>query len=285
MNRRARQSWLGTPRVAHGDNRLTMAERQGKDEIEELRSRLRQVDDLARKGLLPVAEAEQARQGLRKRLLQAVLPDRPAPRLPWRARLGALLAMLALVTALAVYLLSGEAGLRRQSMEAIDAARAARVQRLAAQDEGFARLRAEKESRAAASEAGPSKAEAPPASGNELSVGPLLAGHVEVAAALQGATQPTDAVFILVRTPDDPASLPLAALRRAAADLPFDFVLRSTDLVGDARRYRQAAQVVVTARVSRTGSGAARTGDLVGTTSPVVPGSAGVTVVIDRTLP
>jgi cytochrome c-type biogenesis protein CcmH len=278
-----------------------MTERKPKDDVASLQSQLRRLDDLAAKGLMRPEEAEEARKALRKRLLQAVIPDEAAPRVPWRVRLWAVVAMVGLVAALSAYLLSGNAGLRRQSLEAIDAAKAARARREAAQSRAFALLRAEK-ARAGSTGAVPESTtgaaggSASAASGgaaeasatttaSDAAPAALLSGRVELAPALRGATQPSDSVFILVRLPADPGGLPLAALRRTVADLPLTFTVRAPELVGDERRFLQAQQVIVTARVSKSGSGRPQPGDLAGTTLPVAPWSGGVVVVIDRALP
>jgi len=255
-----------------------MTERKTKDDIASLQAQLRRVDDFVAKGLMRAEEAEEARTSLRKRLLEAVVPDAPVPRLPWRVRLWALLAMAVLVAALGAYLLSGQAGLRRESLQAIDAAKAARAQREVAQGEAFARLRAEKAQ--AAGMASTARSTASPAA-----VAPLLAGRVELSPSLLGRMRSTDAVFVLVRLPDDPQGLPLAALRRTVADLPFDFTVREAELVGDENRFLQAREVVVTARVSKSGGGHPESGDLDGATAPVAPWSHGVVVRIDHAVP
>lgn len=258
-----------------------MTQRKTDDDVASLQAQLRRIDDFVAKGLMRAEEAEEARRSLRKRLLEAVVPDAPAPRLPWRVRFWAVLAMAALVAALGAYLLSGQAGLRRQSLEAIDAAKAARARREAAQSEAFARLRAEKAQAAGMA----SEASTPRPAQGPATVAPLLAGRVELSPSLRARARPADAVFVLVRLPDDPQGLPLAALRRTVADLPFDFTIREAELVGDERRFLQASQVVVTARVSKSGGGHPEPGDLDGAAAPVAPWSRGVVVRIDHALP
>jgi cytochrome c-type biogenesis protein CcmH len=257
-----------------------------KNDVESLKAQLRQIDDLVSKKLLREEEADEARTALRKRLLQALMPDVPAPRLPWRTRLWALGAMVVLVGSLAAYLMSGHAGLRRLSEELLDQGKASVAKHQAEREEVFERLRAGK---AQASEAGglfPASAGASAGgSGQAATAAPLLAGHVELDPALAKRIAPEDALFIVVRLPDDPAGLPLAAIRRQAGDLPLSFEIGEHELVGAPARFAQAGRVVVSARVSKSGAGRASPGDLTGTARPAAPGSKDVAVVIDQVVP
>jgi len=252
-----------------------------KNEVESLKAQLRQIEDLASKGLLRAEEAEEARTALRKRLLEALMPAEPAPRIPWRARLWALAAMAVLVGGIAAYLMSGHAGLRRLSEELLDAGKAKVASREAAREENFERLRATK-----AAAAGASAAAAASGSGSGAAAGAsLLAGRVTLDPALASRVAPEDALFIVVRLPEDPTGLPLAAIRRQAGDLPLDFRIVAEDLVGAPERLEQAPRVIVTARVSKSGAGQPRAGDLTGEAPAVAPHASGVAIVVDRVVP
>jgi cytochrome c-type biogenesis protein CcmH len=252
-----------------------------KDTAESLQAQLRQVDDYERKGLLREEEAAAQRGALQRRLMAVVLPDTPAPRLGWRVRLRALGFMVVLVGSVTAYLLSGHAGLRRRSEEILDAGKAAAAQDAAARAERLARLRA---GQPVAPDANGIFPESRPASGAAPDVAPLLAGRVELAPELAGRVAPEDVVFVVVRPPGDPAGLPLAALRKQVADLPFEFRIGERELVGAPARFMQAGTVVVSARVSKTGSGLAQPGDLIGTAT-ASPWQRGRVIVIDRAVP
>jgi hypothetical protein len=252
-----------------------------KDSAESLQAQLRQIDDYERKGLLRAEEAAAQRSALQKRLMATVLPDVPAPGLPWRVRLRAIGFMLVLVGSVSAYLLSGHAGLRRRSEEILDAGRAAAAQAEAARRERAQRLRAGQPVAPDANGVFPGEA---PASGGGAAVAPLLAGRVELAPALARAAAPEDVVFVVARLPEEPAGLPLAAIRKRVDELPFDFRIGDKELVGAPARFMAAKRVVVTARISKTGSGLAQPGDLVGSTT-AAPWSTGVRVVIDEALP
>jgi len=260
--------------------------RRSSEDVAALQASLRRVDDLASKGLLREEEAEEQRRALRRRVLQAVVPDEPAPRLTSRARLWALAAMLALVAALSAYVISGRAGLRRQSLEILDAARGTAAQRAAARQQraGGGLPVAPDERGVFPDEVAPSAA-GPAASGADAVVAPLLTGRVSLAPGLAARAAPDDAVFIVVRLAGDPAGLPLAAIRHRVADLPVDFAVREREVVGAAQRFMQAAHVVASARVSKTGTGHPEPGDLEGAAAPVAPWTTGVDIVIDHVLP
>jgi len=253
------------------------------DSAESLQAQLRQVDDYERKGLLRAEEAAAQRTALQKRLMAVLLPDAPAPRLDWRVRLRAIGFMVVLVGSVTAYLLSGHAGLRRRSEEILDEGKVVAAQNAAAREQRLARQRAGQPVAPDANGVFPDSASTA-ASGPAAEVAPLLAGRVSLAPALATKLAPTDVVFVVVRLPDDPAGLPLAAVRKTVADLPFELRIGERELVGDAARFMQAKQVLVSARVSKDASGFARPGDAIGTTT-AAPWSRDFAVVIDRVVP
>jgi type II secretory pathway pseudopilin PulG len=274
-------------------------------EVERIQARIRQIDEYARKGLMPAEEAEETRKALLRRLMLIVVPDLPAPRTPWRVHLLAVLAMLAMVGTISAYLLSGHAGLRRRSEEVLAAGRVAQAQDEASRRERLARIRAGQSiapdangvfpdslpaaSASAASSGvgarGAAAAGRPSSSAQADQVAPLLSGHVDIDPKFDDKVSSDDAVFIVVRLPDDPTGLPLAAMRVDVSNLPLDFDIRQKELVGAPERFMRATSVVVTARVSKTESGFAKPGDLIGRSAPVPPWSGSVRVVIDGVVP
>ena len=283
---------------AGGENASNMA-KSPENEVESLKAQLRQIEDLAGKGLLRAEEAEEARTALRKRLLEALMPAEPAPRIAWRARLWALAAMVVLVGSVGAYLLSGHAGLRRMSEELLDAGKASVARRDAAREDAFERLRARKAATASSAAQGsgadvsneasraaaPDRADAGSPRASQAAAAPLLAGRVSLDAALASRVAPEDALFIVVRLPGDPTGLPLAAIRRQAGDLPLDFAIEARDLVGDPTRFDRAARVIVSARISKSGGGLPRPGDLTGEAPATAPRATGVAIVLDHVVP
>jgi cytochrome c-type biogenesis protein CcmH len=114
--------------------------------------------------------------------------------------------------------------------------------------------------------------------------GATIAGRVELSAAIAGKAAPTDTVFILARAPEG-SRMPLAILKHQVKDLPLDFALSDAQAMSPAMKLSSFPEVVVVARVSKSGSAAPQPGDLVGTTNAVKLGAAGVKVSIDSVVP
>ena len=126
---------------------------------------------------------------------------------------------------------------------------------------------------AAAKPGRPPAAGAPAAQAN-------VAGTVRLAGELAKKAAPTDTVFIFARAAGG-AGAPLAVMRRQVRDLPLEFSLDDTMAMAPNRKLSGAAEVVVGARISRSGNAIAQSGDLQGWSPPVKVGAVGVAVVID----
>ena len=273
-------------------------------QVEAIQAKLRQVDDYQSKGLLRAEEAEAQRKALLNKLMQLVIPDTPAPKLPWRARAWAAAAMVVLVGAVTAYLISGHAGLRARSELLLEQGRIA-----AAQDAQLRRERLERIRRGeslapdqygrfapsspaasgpvSAAVAGSAVATGTSASGASAAkagadVAPLLSGRITLATRFEGRVASDDTVFVVVRTPDDPTGLPLAQIRVEVSNLPFDFDIGPREMIGSPDRFLHADKVIVSARISRSGSGRTKPGDLVGQSAVVAPWANDVRFAIDK---
>jgi cytochrome c-type biogenesis protein CcmH len=109
-------------------------------------------------------------------------------------------------------------------------------------------------------------------------------GEVRLSAALKNRAAPDDTVFIFARAADGPR-MPLAVIRRQVKDLPTDFRLDDSMAMNPDLKLSAFARVVVAARVSRSGSATPQSGDLLGESAPVAPGTDRVAVVIDKVTP
>jgi cytochrome c-type biogenesis protein CcmH len=78
--------------------------------------------------------------------------------------------------------------------------------------------------------------------------------------------------------------MPLAAMRITASELPKQFTLDDTMAMGSTK-LSSASEVVVEARLSRTGNALAQPGDLFGRSAPVKPGVTGLSITIDQVVP
>lgn len=109
-------------------------------------------------------------------------------------------------------------------------------------------------------------------------------GILSLAPALKDKVAPTDTVFIVARAAEGPR-MPLAIVRRSAAELPIRFMLDDSAAMTPEFRLSKFSQVVVSARVSKTGEATPRAGDLLGQAGPLTPDGKPVEIVIDRVQP
>jgi len=101
----------------------------------------------------------------------------------------------------------------------------------------------------------------------------VLSGRISLAAGTKAA--PEDTVFVFAR-PADGRRMPVAILRRQARDLPFDFTLDDSMAMNPAVKLSDFAQVVVVARVSKTGQAAAGPGDIEAASAAIAPGTRNI---------
>lgn len=118
------------------------------------------------------------------------------------------------------------------------------------------------------------------------SPGSLLAisGKVNLSPSLAAKASPTDTLFVFARAVDGPP-MPVAIVRATKSDLPFTFRLDDTNSPMPARKLSESGQVVIVARISKSGEAMPKSGDLQGTSQPVKPGVSGITVTIDQEIP
>jgi cytochrome c-type biogenesis protein CcmH len=109
--------------------------------------------------------------------------------------------------------------------------------------------------------------------------GTTVTGKVQLAATLKGRASPEDTVFVFARATEGP-KMPLAIVRKQVKDLPFDFTLDDSTSMGPQFRLSSAKQVVVGARVSKSGNATAQPGDLQGFSQPVSVGASGLKIEI-----
>jgi cytochrome c-type biogenesis protein CcmH len=112
----------------------------------------------------------------------------------------------------------------------------------------------------------------------------FLKGTVSLSPALQPKVKPTDTLFIVARAFNGPR-VPLAVVRLTAADLPADFSLDDSLAMSPDLKLSGFNEVVITARVSKSGNAIPQAGDLQGISSPVKVGTQGIRLVIDTVVP
>lgn len=102
-----------------------------------------------------------------------------------------------------------------------------------------------------------------------------LRGRVQLAPGLLDTLQPDDTVFIFARAASGPR-MPLAILRKQVRDLPIDFSLDDSMAMAPSLRLSSYPQVVVGARISRSGNATPQPGDIQAFSDPIASSANGV---------
>ena len=102
--------------------------------------------------------------------------------------------------------------------------------------------------------------------------GPSVSGTVSLSPELRAQASPEDTVFIFAKEAPN-GRMPLAAERKQVKDLPYQFTLDDSKSMSPQVRLSGAKQVVISARISKSGNAIAQPGDLQGQSAPVVLGA------------
>ena len=134
----------------------------------------------------------------------------------------------------------------------------------------------------AASGAAPAAAVASAAGGAASALN--VSGQVRLSAALKSQTSPTDVVFVYA-VPANGERMPLALLKTTVAQLPLSFTLDDSSAMLPDRKLSGASQVLVKARISKSGNAIPQSGDWEGSLGPVKVGSTGLDLEIKTQRP
>ncbi|MDE2370013.1 MAG: c-type cytochrome biogenesis protein CcmI [Burkholderiales bacterium] len=102
-----------------------------------------------------------------------------------------------------------------------------------------------------------------------------VAGRVTIKPAVKSQVSGDDTVFIYARAPSG-SRMPLAILRKKVSDLPLDFTLDDSLAMSPAMAISTQSQVVVGARISKSGNAMPQPGDYEVLSAPVKLGATGV---------
>ena len=111
-----------------------------------------------------------------------------------------------------------------------------------------------------------------------------ISGSVSITDAMASSANATDTLFIYARAETGP-KMPLAILRLKASDLPTTFTLTDEMAMTPAMKLSSFPNVVIEARISKTGQAVPTSGDLQGLSEPVKVGDNNVSIVIDSRIP
>jgi cytochrome c-type biogenesis protein CcmH len=112
----------------------------------------------------------------------------------------------------------------------------------------------------------------------------VLTGEVQLSPALAARVAAGDTVFVYARAAQGPR-MPLAIVRQPAGAWPLRFTLDDSSAMSPATRLSGATQVVVVARISKSGQAMPQSGDLFGQTEPLPLGRRNLSIVIDQVQP
>ena len=108
-----------------------------------------------------------------------------------------------------------------------------------------------------------------------------VTGIVNLDDSLKSRVRPDDTVFVFARAATGPR-MPLAIVKIKVADLPYKFSFDDSMAMMPEMKLSQFADVVIGARVSKSGGATPSAGDLEGISDKIKPGRTGVRVTIDR---
>ena len=132
----------------------------------------------------------------------------------------------------------------------------------------------------------PAVAAASQASPAASAAGSTVQVQISLAPALAAKAAPDDTLFIFARAVQGQGpKAPLAIQRRQVKDLPLSVTLDDSMAMSPALRLSSVSQVVVGARVSKTGNAMPQPGDLQGLTPAVAVGASGLQLQISEILP
>lgn len=115
--------------------------------------------------------------------------------------------------------------------------------------------------------------------------GPSVTGVVRLDDALAMDASIDDTLFVFARAANGPR-MPLAIVRKTVKDLPLQFTLDDSMAMNPAMKLSNFKEVVIGARISKSGNAMPQSGDMEGSFGPVELGKAsGVEIVINKTRP
>ena len=135
----------------------------------------------------------------------------------------------------------------------------------------------------------PAVAKAPaavaPASASTAAAGRrTVAGTVTLAPSLVAKASPDDVVFVFARAAQGP-KMPLAILKKQVRDLPITFTLDDSMAMAPNMSLANFPDVVVGARISKSGQAVPQSGDFEGLSAPIKVGTTGIAIVIEKPIP
>ncbi len=111
-----------------------------------------------------------------------------------------------------------------------------------------------------------------------------ITGTVTLSDGVRSKADPNDTLFVLARAAQGP-KMPLAIIRKQVKDLPLRFSLDDSMAMSPQMKMSNFDQVVVVARISKSGNAMSQPGDLLGMSKPLALGTTGIKIDIDQAVP
>jgi len=115
---------------------------------------------------------------------------------------------------------------------------------------------------------------APASVGGIISLDPTLSSRVS----------PSDTLYVFARAAEGPR-MPLAIIKKQVKDLPLTFSLDDSMAMNPSKKLSNYSEVIVGARISKTGNAMPQSGDLNGSSSVIKLGSRDLKIIIDSAVP
>jgi len=130
----------------------------------------------------------------------------------------------------------------------------------------------------------PPAADAPPSekvSAQSTVANGSVSGTIRLDPAFKARVADTDTVFIFARVVGGERKPPLAVMRKTGKDLPFDFTLDDSMSMAPGFNISSVTNVIVGARISKSGNATPSSNDLEGFSKPVKTGQKDIVITID----
>ncbi|VAW88242.1 Cytochrome c heme lyase subunit CcmH [hydrothermal vent metagenome] len=116
------------------------------------------------------------------------------------------------------------------------------------------------------------------------SSGSSVSGVVTLSQSLAAQVLPTDTIYIFARAMHG-LRMPLAILKTEASKMPIEFTLDDSMAMDASMNLSSTSEVMVMARISRSGNATPQSGDMQGGVQNVKIGASGIEIVIDEVIP
>lgn len=111
-----------------------------------------------------------------------------------------------------------------------------------------------------------------------------VSGTISLDPQLTAKVSPNDTLYVFARAANGPR-MPLAIIKKQVKDLPLDFSLDDSMAMNASMKLSNHSEVIVGARISKTGNAMPQSGDLKGSSSVIKLGRQDLKIIIDSAVP